>query len=245
MLGPLRIFANEQEITSVKWRTRRARDLLVYLAHCGQPMSKDRIIEALWTPDCPDLEKTAVNFHTTLYRLRSVLKQYHLPNMIQHGTETYTLRGNIETDLAQFEALLKAATDHRTDLEEQIALLEQALQHCRGEYLEDLDYDWIVPEREALHQRHTQARLRLINHYLASKQFRKAIADLVLLLKKDDLNEEYHSLLMKAYAKSGHRQAAQNQYAVLVKILEEELGVKPSADTLQLYRDLNLGSPNH
>ena len=241
MLGPLRIFKGEQEITSVNWRTRRARDLLIYLAHCGQPMSKDRIIEALWEDDCLDPEKATVNFHTTIYRLRTVLKQQGLSDMIQHGTETYTLRGEIETDLAQFDALLKAATDRRTDLEEQMALLESALQYYRGEYLEELDYDWVVPDREALHHRHTQARLQLINHYVVSKQFGRAIADLVLLLKKDSLNEDYHSHLMMAYAKSGQRQAAQNQYALLVKILQEELGVQPCAATQRLYRDLDLG----
>ena len=242
LLGPVRIFAGEQEITGVKWRSHRARDLLIYLAHIGQPVSKDQIIEALWPDDYHDLGKADAKFHTTVYRLRSVLKKHGFPDMIKHGTEVYTLAGPIETDLAHFDALMKSAMGSEMDSVEQMNLLEEALEDYHGDYLEYLDYDWAIPDREALRLRYGDAKLRLVSCYLASKQYEKAISELVLLLKRDELNETYHSLLMVAYAKSGQRQAAQRQYAQLTEVLEEELGVKPSLDTQGLYEELNLGS---
>ena len=82
-----------------------------------------------------------------------------------------------------------------------------------------------------------------MNCYLASQQYEKAIAGLILLVKKDELNEAYHCLLMEAYAQSGQRQAAQRQYTLLTEILQRELGVPPSPETKGLYQSLNLGSP--
>lgn len=243
LLGPVRIFADGEEITAVRWRSHRARDLLVYLVHAKQPVSKDQIIEALWSEDNGDYERTDAKFHTTLYRLRVVLKRYGLADLIKHGTDVYTLAMPVATDLTQFETLLKSALSQEENSVEQMHLLEEALQNYHGDYLEYLDYDWAVPDREALRLRYLEGRLRLAKCYLAAKQYEQAINELVLLLQKDELNETYHSLLIEAYAQSGQRQAAQRQYELLTEILAAELGVKPSLDTQKLYEKLNLGSP--
>jgi len=243
LLGPVRIFVDGQELTGVKWRSHRARDLLIYLVHTGHPVTKDQIIEALWPDDSQDLEKADAQFHTTLYRLRSVLKNYGLPELIKRGTDVYTLAVPVTTDLARFESLLKSALGQKENSPEQMSLLEEALKHYHGDYLENLDYDWVIPQREALRLRCGEAQVRLVNCYLASQQYEKAISELVLLLSRDELNETYHALLMEAYAKSGQRQAAQRQYALLTEILHRELGVKPSRETQDLYHRLNLGSP--
>ena len=242
LFGPMRIFVDNRELTGVKWRSHRARDLLIYLTHVGQPVTKDQIIDALWADEELDWEKADAQFHTTLYRLRKVLKNYGLPDMIQRSADLYTLALPVATDLAQFEALLKSALYQEMDSEEQMKLLEEAMKYYHGDYLENLDYAWAVPPREALRLRYGEAKLRLVSCYMASQQYEKAITELVLLVKKDELNETYHSLLMEAYAKSGQRQAAQKQYSQLTEILVSELGVKPSPETQKLYHSLNLGS---
>lgn len=243
LLGPVRIFVDGQELTGVKWRSHRARDLLIYLAHMGQPVTKDQILSALWADDWEALDKADSQFHTTLYRLRSVLKNYGLPDLIKRSADVYTMAVPVETDLARFEALLKAAVNQESNSPEQMNLLEEAVRLYRGDYLENLDYDWAVPDREALRLRCAEVQLRLVNCYLASQQYEKAIAGLILLVKKDELNEAYHCLLMEAYAQSGQRQAAQRQYTLLTEILQRELGVQPSPETKGLYQSLKLGSP--
>lgn len=241
LLGPVRIFVDGQELTGVKWRSHRARDLLVYLVHVGQPVTKDQIIDALWPGDLQDLAKADAQFHTTLYRLRSVFKAYNLPDPIQRSAEVYALAVPVTTDLARFEALLKSGLSQQMDSVEQMHLLEEAVKHYRGDYLENLDYPWAVPEREALRLRYGEARLRLAQCCLEAQQYEKAIAELILLLKRDELNENYHCLLIEAYARSGQRRAAQRQYALLEKTLRKELGVQPSPETQELFRRLTLG----
>jgi len=241
VLGAVRLFQDEEEIVGVKWRSLRARDLLIYLVHARQPVSKDQIIEALWPEDCADYEKADAKFHTTVYRLRSVLKQYGFTEMIKHGSDAYSLDGIVETDLERFESLIKAAAGLEQNSPEQMKLLEEALENYHGDYLEYLDYDWLIQDRESLRLRYCETKLQLINCYLAASHYEKAISELVSLLRKDELNEIYHSLLILAYAKSGQRLAAQRQYARLTEILEEELGVKPSLEIQTLCKDLRLG----
>jgi len=243
LLGPVRIFADGKEITAVKWRSHKARDLLIYLVHMGQPVSKDQIIDALWPEEVLDLEKADAKFHTTLYRLRAVLRRYGLGGLVQHGADVYRLTIPVATDLERFEGLLKAALSCEADSEEQRALLEEALENYHGDYLEQLDYEWAVPHREALRLRFAEGKLRLVNCCLAAQHYEKAIRELIMLLQTDELNETYHSLLMTAYARNGQRQAALKQYASLAATLEAELGVKPSRETQSLYESLSLGSP--
>lgn len=241
VLGTVRLFRDEEEIVGVKWRSLRARDLLIYLVHARQPVSKDQIIEALWPEDCADYEKADAKFHTTVYRLRSVLKQYGFTDMIKHGSNAYSLDGTVETDLERFESLIKAAAGLEPNSPEQMKLLEEALENYHGDYLEYLDYDWAIQDRESLRLRYCETKLQLINCYLAANHYEKAISELVSLLRKDELNETYHSLLILAYAKSGQRLAAQRQYARLTEVLKDELGVKPSLDIQSLCKDLRLG----
>ena len=102
----------------------------------------------------------------------------------------------------------------------------------------------MIRHGEALRLLCGEAQLRLVHCYLRDSQYEKAISELVMLLKRDELNELYHALLIEAEAKSSHRQAAQWQYALLTGILQRELGVKPSPETQQAYHSLNLGPPS-
>jgi DNA-binding SARP family transcriptional activator len=94
-------------------------------------------------------------------------------------------------------------------------------QHAQG-HIAEPEVNQLIPAEE-------------LHHY------EKAISELVSLLRKDELNETYHSLLILAYAKSGQRLAAQRQYARLTEVLKDELGVKPSLDIQSLCKDLRLG----
>jgi DNA-binding SARP family transcriptional activator len=57
-------------------------------------------------------------------------------------------------------------------------------------------------------------------------------------LSLDILNEEAHRDLMRCYAWSGQHGAALRQYRECVRILKQELGVSPVAETTRLYREI-------
>jgi predicted ATPase len=58
------------------------------------------------------------------------------------------------------------------------------------------------------------------------------------LLALDTLNEEAHRLLMRLSALNGDQSAALRQYRECVRVLEQELGVAPLAETTELYHTI-------
>ena len=57
-------------------------------------------------------------------------------------------------------------------------------------------------------------------------------------LSLDPLHEPAHRQLMRLYARTGQRSAALKQYLTCTRLLDEELGVEPLAETTALYQDI-------
>lgn len=236
-LGPFRVLMQGDEISEANWRTLKTRDLLAYLADRGEPVSKEKILEDLW-PDS-DAESAAVIFHTTLYNLRKFLNNVACQARILYRGRQYQLRpGSFTSDRQNFRESVAAGLQAETDPELAIALLEQAVALYRGDYLEEMDYAWLLPQRANLSQLHIEARIRLARHYLAAQDYIRAASQLQAVEKEDPFAEEVHSLLMTAYAKQGNRVAVKKQYQRLRDVLKRELGLEPAPEVSRLYCDL-------
>lgn len=243
-LGPLRVFAGGVEINEARWRTTQTRDLLAYLLHSGGPVSKERILEDLWPESDP--RKVSALFHTTLYYLRQTLAELcYRRDLILYRNGRYQLRpGCYDADYRSFEALVSAATSGDNTPEATAAWLEEAVALYRGDYLEDMDYDWILAAREGWKRAHMEARERLGKLYLQAKKHARAITHLRVLTEVNPFAEEAHRLLMTVYAAAGDRLALRKQYRTLVTILNEELGLSPSRESRELYQRLSGSRPS-
>jgi DNA-binding SARP family transcriptional activator len=58
------------------------------------------------------------------------------------------------------------------------------------------------------------------------------------ILHEDPFREDIHCLVMRAYAAMGNRGAVKEQFEGLRRLLEDELGVEPGAETRKVYQDL-------
>jgi ATP/maltotriose-dependent transcriptional regulator MalT/two-component SAPR family response regulator len=236
-LGRLRIFQNNVEITDSKWRTKKAKHLLAYLAHQGEPVSKEKIIDNIW----PNFEGEEVGalFHTTIYRLRQALNHSPSCKIISYEGGSYQLvPGHYETDKKEFENYLLAASSEELNQEETMIYLEKAVDLYRGDYLEDLDYHWFLPYQERLRHLYVSTRIKLGRYYMEKNDYAKAVTHLLSLVGISYLSEEIHSLLMKAYAGLGDIMAVRKQFQNMTTVFQEELGLSPSPDIVDLYYKL-------
>ena len=125
VIGTVDVLGAAQPFTS-----RRALDLVAYLAFHPEGADRDQLRAHLWPPDNPPSESTLAN---TVSRARKALgvddsgKPY-LPRVTPKGI--YQLRPEVGTDVARFEALVSAA---RRDASEQgRQQLQSALELVRG-----------------------------------------------------------------------------------------------------------------
>ncbi len=233
-LGSLRIFTGGAELASINWRTIKTRDLLAFLVHQRNPVSKEVILEELW-PDY-EFEKSQGLFHTSLYYLRQILEKNGYRDLIIYQNKHYELATKMfTTDQIQFQELVTAGFNDETSPKKTADFLERAIALYAGDYLQELDYVWLLPNREYLKNLYFEARLRLASYYLERKDYNHTISHLQLLAGLDPLSEEIHRLLMTAYAGLGNRNAVREQYHYLTLLLKNELGLNPSQETQEVY----------
>ena len=236
-LGSFQVAFRESNMGVINWRTVKTRDLLAYLLHRGEPVSKEKIIEDLW-PD-GDAESIAVIFHTTLYNLRKLFHKAGCQNNILYIGKRYQIHpGRFASDRQQFQESIAAGLRAEADPEAAKILLEKAVTLYRGDYLEELDYAWLLPHKEYLKRSCIEARLWLAKYYLQRQDFIRAEFHLQIVEDYDPFAETVHTLLMTIYAKQGNRLAVKNQYRRLQEVLKRELGLEPAPETSRLYCNL-------
>lgn len=235
-LGAFAVFTTDTEKVTVGWPTKKARDLLAYLAHQEKPIDRERIIEGIWPGS--DTKNYIPLFHTTLYHLRQALNK-------AAGEKDYILYHNGEYQLAddcfvidriKFKEIVSSIPKIlNTDFAD---YLEEILKNYQGEYLEDLDYNWVMAEREFLKRLAMEARFKLAKFYLNTGEYSKAVNHLRVLVEVNPVSEEYNSMLMIGYTGLGDRIAVKRQFQFLKKALREELGLDPSSEMRKLYYQL-------
>jgi two-component SAPR family response regulator len=238
MLGNLKIYINGAETAATNWTTMKSRDLLIYLAHCGEAVTRGRILEDLW-PD-KNNQKSAALFHTTLYYLRQLLdRTCHRKDVVIYSGGKYRLReGTYITDRNRFEHLLGTAMKPGKSQTEAMTCLHEATQLYRGDYLAEMDYLWLVLTREQLELSYHQAMKKLGHHYMDKGDYYRAVRHLRLLAANDPFAEDIICMLMQSYAGAGNLVTVKEMYQSFAKSLDKEMGIAPSTETTRLFRQL-------
>jgi WD40 repeat protein/DNA-binding SARP family transcriptional activator len=246
-LGPFRATVGDIQLTT--FRTDKVRALLAYLAlEPGQPHSRHTLAGLLW-PDLPE-RQSMDNVRVTLYRLRQTLDaaQPGLSDRVFTITRQ-SVQLNLATvrvDVAEFEAAsITAATPHNTPLLTQLA---QTVALYRGELLAGFSLadaptfeEWLLLRREQLAARALLALKTLADAYEAQDDLEHAHTYAARLLELDPYGEAGRRQLMRILARRGLPDQALAQYATLRRLLRDELGVEPNAQTVALYEQIRDG----
>lgn len=220
-------------VLTTDWRAAAAKELFFYLLFVG-PDTREHISLNFW----PDSSSNRVrsNFHTTLYRVRQALGE----NVIIFKNETYCVSEDLDIwcDAHEFQNLAKqarplSARDARTE-----DLWRRAASLYHGDFLPQLDSEWIIAYREELRELYLEAVVNLGLCAQARKDYKQAVTMYKQALKLDPYREEIHRTLLMCYAEQGERGKIQTHYRNLQRLFDEELAVEPSSETTMLVRSL-------
>ncbi|GCE14514.1 BTAD domain-containing putative transcriptional regulator [Tengunoibacter tsumagoiensis] len=221
-----------------RWRMARSMELYFFLLDHNRPVHKERIIAALW-PDENDHDQT---LRSTVYYLRKAIGETCIP--YQGGAYSLDLAAlygdKIWYDVqifSEFYARAKAAlADEKTESAKK--LLQETIDLYRGDYAQSFYSDWCSLRRDELRTTYLDARRELALLFWRDKQLEECIVQWQYLLAMDNCREDAHYGLMRAYMSQGKRGLALRQYQRCVDLLQEELGVPPSASIQKLYQRL-------
>ena len=232
--GPSRVERDGVPIPASEWVTSTARHLFFYLLS-HPPRTRDQIGADLW----PSLRSSRLpgTFHNTKYRMQQALGVN--PVVYQEGR--YLVRDDLEIwyDVWEFERLLERA--RRSPMPKRVRYLRKAITLYEGDFLEDCYADWCASRREILRQQYLEAVGEVATWWVDRARLDDAIEVLRRGLAVDNLREDFHRLLMEAYARKGRIDEALAQYRRCVEVLERELSIEPSPETVALFNAIREG----
>lgn len=225
----------------------KALALLGYLAVTGRPHSRDALAGLLWG-EMSDAAAKA-NLRKILSALREVAGRELI---IDRQTVAFDAESLYWLDTEVFESKLQSLTATSVALpdltDRDMKLLDEAVQLYRGDFLEGFYVrdapafeEWVLPERERLRQKMQQALYRLVGYYTARGHYTRALDYASRLLSLEPWHEEVHQQMMLLLALSGQRSAALTQYETCRRLLADEFGTRPNADTVALYKKIKAG----
>jgi len=253
VLGSLQVLIDDTPVTVLE--SDKVCALLVYLAvEADRPHRRGSLVGLLWA-DYPE-QVARHNLRQALFNLRLAIGDRTASPpylLISRDTIQFNRASDFSLDLARFNTKLhKCEEDRNHGIEDpsvRAAHLEEMVELYRGEFLQDFSLEdvaefeeWALVQRESLHQHVLDACSDLVDYYELHGDFPAARRHAVRQLELDPWREEAHCQMMRTLALDGQRSAALAQYETCRRVLADELGVEPSANTRELVEQIRAGT---
>ncbi len=240
MLGRPKVLVDDQTLSLAN---RKALALVAYLLLKKGQQSRDKLATLLW----PEYNQTRAR--ANLRRVIWILNQSPLSNYLEVDKDglSFGSQPGLWVDVV---SLSKAISYWNSQVrgeksESDFTQLSEALALYRGDLLADFYLsdsnefeEWAAVERERLRREVLEALDSWMNHALEQRQYDTAQKAAWKQIDLDNLRESAYRGLMQALHHSGQRIAALAQYEILSELLDDELGVEPSAETKALYEKI-------
>ncbi len=221
LLGHFALFDGQTQVDLGPARQRCVLALL--LAHHGQPLPTDTLIDRVWADRPPQRARGVLYVYMT--RLRQVLAE--VPARIERQPGGYLCRverGAI--DLHRFTDLSAIAT-RQADPAQRAATLREALALWHGEPLGGLNGAWVTRTRERLHQQWLSAQLACHEADFALGRHEPLLPQLSDLVARHPLVEPLVGQLMVALHRCGRHDEALALYRRTRLLVLREKGSEP------------------
>jgi SARP family transcriptional regulator, regulator of embCAB operon len=205
----------------------------------GSAVSRDELAALLWDDKLPKAWDVALN--AVVSKLRVLLartgldKAQVLPSAL--GCYQLNLPADAWLDVdAAFDSLHAAEGMLRHDRHRDAWAAAQVAFHIlKRPFMPAETGDWVVKKREQLATLHVRACECLAESYIRNEEPLIAVDVARQALAAQPLRETAYQILMRAHAAAGNRAQALHTYEACRRLISDELGVAPSAETESVY----------
>jgi len=214
----------------VKWRTKKVRELFLYLRQNHPvPISRMTILDDLWSDY--EKEKAITLLHTTIYQLRKFIRSHNYNDPLAIINECYVFKYQIDSDIGQLQEIFSL-----DNMDER--LVERALILYKGDYLEQEGYRWAFQFQDKI----CKEMLKYLKKYVLLYQIHENPPALVedcleKLLQIDPYNEQFMCMLLDYYRKKRQVKQMVDRYRDFHKSVKEELGVDLQQSTIDFFNE--------
>ena len=253
LFGKFSILLNEKPVNGLD--AIKLQELLSYLlTYRGGPHARETLAALLWGESSTAQSKKYLR--QALWQIQSTLdsQDHDGHERIFHVEPDWISvdeRAEVWLDVAVFERAFAQAREIRgEDLDASTAQgLEDAVQLYQADFLAGWYQDWCVCERERLQTNYLIMLDKLMSYCEVQQKYETGLTYGLTVLSYDRARESTHRRLMRLHYLAGDRTGALRQYEHCAAALKEELGVRPSRQTMALYDQMgadefsNVGRP--
>lgn len=215
---------------------RKSLALLAYLAVTGQAHNRDHLATFLWP------ENDTTRARAALRRVLADINETPLSKWLHADRETVALEKNSDlwVDVDHFNQDLVGSADPQQ--------LRDAIELYKDDFLagfslkDSAAFDhWQSMQTQNLQRKLLHTLERLSDYHLQNAHMEDATEILQRWLAIDPLHEKAQYQLMHLYTTNGNHNAALAQYELYASLLEEELGIAPQGEIVQLHERIKGG----
>ncbi len=231
--GKAQVFLTSKLVTSSDWQTQASKELFFLLIAHPNGLTKEQVGLIFW-PDAT-LDELKLQFKNTLYRLRRAVGRGTI--LLEEDYYQFNRSLDYEFDAEKFIHSIELSRATNSS-HEKIKHLENAVEVYKGDFLSEIDGVWAIAPRRRYHQLFIESLLQLGRIFMEQRAYKPAMQYCFQALNQDACLEEAHRLLMRIHAAMGNRVEIMRQYDNCCLALQNEIGAKPSRQTIELYETL-------
>ena len=231
--GRTEVSVKNKTLSISDWKTQTSRDLFfLFLAH-PEGLTKEEVGDIMWRDISP--AELKLRFKNAIYRMRHAVGS----EAVHFQDNYYMFNRSIdyEYDVQNYINSSNLARDER-NLEKQIEAYKTAIGFYQGPYLADLDYLWVMPDRQKFHELSVKNLLDLALLLFSNRKPEESLTYCLKALQEDPCNENIHRLIMEIYSSLGNKAAVSRQFQNCKRVLKDEISALPSEKTISLYTSL-------
>ena len=214
---------------------RAARSLFAYLVlNRERPHTRDLLAGIFW----PDFDESRARrrLSQALWQIQTTIGDEGGERYLIGAPDTVRFNGDADfaLDVDDFERLLERA-EEAEDRTAETRALTAAVELYRGDLLAGFYDDWLFPDQDRLRTAFVRALKRLTDLARSRGDYETALVHARRLAQEDEFDEEAHRRVMRIAVLLGRHNEAIRQFEECRRILADELGTEPSAETVELY----------
>ena len=242
MMDHFLIFIDEKKTDQLAAKSRKGAALVQYLIlNEGEPVPNQMLLMALWDEEKSINPENALK--TLVSRLRVLLNQIDpiLGSCVvsDRGSYHWECPECMTIDLYEIEAIFNRLAENNVPEQEQRRLYSQLLEKYQGDLLQYSEQnEWALAKATTLHNKYMAAIYAYIELLKAEEQYTEIVSICRRALDVDSFDDRLHMELMSALIKINRTGEALAQYKHVVLLNYRYLGLQPSEDLQEFYRQI-------
>ena len=239
MLGNFSLTVGDKKIDETSRRSRNMWTLLEYIITFREKeIQQNELIELLYD----DSSNPASALKTQLCRLRDTLATISPSGkdliMSCPGGYRWNTSVSASVDAETFENLCNEAFLSKENYRRRVDIILEAMELYKGDYLPSQSGEnWVAPITAYYHSLYIKAVYFALDLLFENNEFNEMIAICRKALLIDQYDEFIYAMEIRALSELGDKKAARELYHRAIDIFYNKLGVNPSEDFLQLYKE--------